>query len=458
MACLVDRDNELAILHAASADRPALIVMRGRRRVGKSFLLSMAFAQDRVLGFQADEQEEQGHLDLFAQEAARLIPGAPPLAFGSWEEALRFVDSQARVEPLCLVLDEFQWLCSAQPALPSILQRHWDQWQRDQVPVVVALAGSALSFMEGLLDHDSPLYGRATYRPVLEPLDYRKAAGFSGDDEPESLLRRFAVVGGTPQYQTWAGDLRLERLVVERIMTRGMPLYDEPLHLLRQGEGIRSPGTYLSVLWSIARGDTRFNQIANRTGARPAGLTQRLERLEKLGYIEYRRPSEPKAREGRGSYRLADPYFRFWYRYVFPNRSRLELGRVDEVASEVMADLDNHMGSVFEDCCRTWVSRYASDGSRFDGLGAWWTRNGQTEVDIAAHRDRHYTLLGSVKWKKTVDERTLDDLQAAREVMGPRADNARLVLFARNGFTDRLRDRAEREDVLLRTAADLFTG
>ncbi|WP_129668110.1 ATP-binding protein [Phytoactinopolyspora endophytica] len=458
MIRIVDREDELAALGAVLNERPALVVLRGRRRVGKSFLLSAAFAGQRVLGLQADEQDEQGHLSLFAQEAARMLPGEPPLTFHTWDDALRFVDAQARSEPLCLVLDEFQWLCRAQPALPSIVQRYWDLWEREQVPIVVALAGSALSFMEGLLDHDSPLYGRATYRPLLEPLDYRCAAGFTTSTEAEYLLRRFAIVGGTPQYQMWAMDLPLEELVSGRILTRGRPLYDEPLHLLREGEGIRSPGSYLSVLWSIARGDTRFNQIANRTGSSPAGLTRLLERLEELGYIEMRVPSDPKEQRGRGTYRIADPYFRFWYRYVFPNRSRLEFGRVDEVASEVTADLDNHMGHVFEDCCRVWLSRYASDDvmGGFDGIGAWWTRDGQTEVDIAVHRAHRYTLLGSVKWKAIVDERVLDGLEAAREQLGPRAARARLILFARRGFTERLRERAEREDVALVTAADLF--
>ena len=86
---LVNRQTELAEMRAALEERPALVVLSGRRRVGKSFLLSIAFAEDRVLGFQADEQDEGGHLDLFAQEAARLLAGAPPLSFASWEEALR---------------------------------------------------------------------------------------------------------------------------------------------------------------------------------------------------------------------------------------------------------------------------------------------------------------------------------------------------------------------------------
>ncbi len=455
---LVDRQTELAELRAMLEDRPALVVLRGRRRVGKSFLLSIAFAEERVLGFQADEQDEGGHLDLFAQEAARLLAGAPPLSFASWEEALRFIDMQARSAPLCLVLDEFQWLCRAQPALPSILQRHWDQWQRDGVPIVVALAGSALSFMEGLLGHESPLHGRATYRPLLGPLDYRQAAGFTSRRDPELLLRRFGMLGGTPQYQVWAGDLPFGRTLLERLLARGRPLYDDPLHLLRAGERIRSPGSYLSVLWSIARGDTRFNEIANRTGLASQSLTARLERLQELAYVEYKTPSEPRARSARGTYRIADPYFRFWFRYVFPNRSRLELSRADEVAAEIKADLDNYMGPVFEDCCRTWVGLYAPAeiAGAIDGVGAWWSRDGRVEVDIAAHHDGRYILLGSVKWSTTIGNRELAELEAARDELGARAARARLALFARRGFTPQLRDHAGRKGVTLVTAQDLF--
>jgi uncharacterized protein len=456
---LVDRDEESAQLRTALLERPALVVIRGRRRVGKSYLLSVAFTSQRMLAFQADEQDERGQLDLFALEAARLLPGAPPVAFVSWDEALRFVDAQARSEPLCLVLDEFQWLCRAQPALPSILQRHWDRWQRDRVPIVVAVAGSALSFMEGLLGDDSPLYGRATYRPLLNPLDYRQAGGFTSRTDPEHRLRRFAMLGGTPQYQVWAGDLPLRRTLIDRILTRGRPLYDDPLHLLRTGEGVRSPGSYLSVLWAIARGDTRFSEIANRTNLRGQPLTERLSRLQELDYIEFKTPSDPKDLSRRGTYRITDPYFRFWFRYVFPNRSRLELGRVEEVAAEIEGDLDSQLGHVFEDCCRVWLGRYAPREltGPLDGLGAWWTRGGEVEVDVAGHHHGRYTLLGSVKWSATVGVRVLDQLAEARDLLGARAARARLVLFARRGFTPELRERAQRDGVVLVTAQDLFS-
>src|SRR4051794_11858093 len=117
-------------------------------------------------------------------------------------------------------------------------------WQRQQVGGVLVLAGSALSLMDGLLAHGSPLYGRATLRPRVEPLDYRDAALFVGDLKPEAAIRRFAVLGGTPQYQVWAGSLPLARVIRERILARGAPMYEEPLHLLRQGEGVRTLATY----------------------------------------------------------------------------------------------------------------------------------------------------------------------------------------------------------------------
>lgn len=244
----------------------------------------------------------------------------------------------------------------------------------------------------------------------------------------------------------------------QHILVRGRPLYDDPLHLLREGEGIRTPGSYLSVLWSIARGDTRFNEIANRTGLRPQNLTQRLERLQELGYLEHLTPTEPVTRGRRGTYRVADPYFRFWFRYVFPNRSRLELGRAAEVSPEIEADLDNHMGGVFEDCCRTWIGRYAPSDlvGPLDGLGSWWSRDGRTEVDIAAHHEGRFTVLGSVKWTSKVSGRVLDQLEAARDQLGARAARAKLLVFARQGFTPQLRDRADRDNVTLLTARDLF--
>ena len=456
---LIDRQHERALLLEARDNPPSLVVLIGRRRVGKSFLLASVLTGKRVVSFQAEEQDEQGQLELFAREIARVLPGQPPLRLPHWAEALAFLGREAAARgPLVVVLDEFQYLCAAQPGLPSAIQRAWDRWQRESVPITLVLSGSALTFMEGLLARSAPLYGRATQRPFLTPLDYRDAAGFVRGANPETLLRRYAVLGGTPQYQAWAGDRSLERVVRDTILAKGQPLYEDPLHLLREGEGIRDRGTYVAILRAIAGGATQYNEIATRAGLASGNLSSRLTRLEELGYVTTWKPLAPGGRERRASYRIADPYFRFFFRYVFPNRSRLDRGRTAEVAAEVLADLDNLMGRAFEDCCRTWVGRYADEHSvgASEELGSWWSRDGQVEIDVVGVAKGRCTFLGSCKWAHRAGVQVLDELREAQASLGGKAMTARLAIFARSGFDAALRRRAEEEDVLLVTAADLF--
>lgn len=459
MPSLIDRERERALLLEARRDPPSLVVLIGRRRVGKSFLLASVLGGRRVVSFQAEEQDERGQLELLAREVARVLPGQPPLQLSDWTDALAFLEREALERgPLVVVLDEFQYLCAAQPALPSTIQRAWDRWQREGVPIVLVLSGSALTFMEGLLTHSAPLYGRATQRPFLTPLDYRDAAGFVRSRSPEALLRRYAVLGGTPQYQAWAGDRPLERVVREAILAKGQPLYEDPLHLLREGEGIRDPGTYVSILRAIASGATQYNEIATRAGLASGNLSPRLTRLEQLGYVEPWKPLTPGGRERRTTYRIADPYFRFFFRYVFPNRSRLDRGRVDEVADELLGDLDNLMGRAFEDCCRAWVGRYADERTvgASEQLGSWWSRDGRTEIDVVGVAKGRWTFLGSCKWSRRVGADVLDELREAQAALGGKAATARLAIFARGGFDAALRRRAAAEGVLLVTAAELF--
>jgi uncharacterized protein len=455
---MVDRDRERQQLADAALAVPALIVVIGRRRIGKSFLLERTFAGDRVISFQGDEQDESHQLELFAAEAGRVLLGSDALRFSTWDAALSFLRDQARTAPLTIILDEFQWLKHAQPALDSIIQRHWDRWDREALPVTLVLSGSALTLMEQLLERGAPLFGRATARPRLEPLDYRDAAGFAADQEPEALLRRWAVLGGTPQYQVWAGSGPLENVITSRILSKDAALYDEPRHLLREGEGIRDPGTYLSILRAIANGATQHNEIARQAKAASASLAPKLARLEDLGYIERRYPLTADGREQRPGYHIEDPFFRFWFRYVAGNRSRLERHRAAEVSAEIRADMGNTMGWAFERCCRRWAAVYADEevtGAPHQ-IGSWWSRDGQTEIDVVGISRHRYTLLGSCKWRRVVDIDVLDQLRDHQAALGGHAAAARLIIFGREQFTPELRERSAAEGIRLVSAAQLF--
>lgn len=454
---LIDREDELSRLQEAIRQPPQLVVLRGRRRIGKSFLLVNALEDQRGVYFQADQQNERSHLDLLAAEVSRLLGQGIPLRFDSWDSALEALAELARRQPLAVVLDEYQWLQAAQPSLDSIVQRHWDRWQREGIPMTLILSGSALRLMEHLLDPGAPLYGRADYRPLLGPLDFRDASLFaSGRLGADDKLRRYAVLGGTPQYQVWAGRGDLVELIAERVLSRGESLYEEPLHLLREEQEIRDPATYFAVIRAIAGGSTRVAEISNAVQVATPNLSKMLIRLETLGYVEARSPLAPEGPEPRrSSYRLSDPFFRFWFRFVFPNRSLLERGRVEEVLGIVQRDLDSYMGLAFEDCCREWAGRHAGGVlPASQQLGSWWSRDGRVEIDVVGASRGRYDLLASCKWSKSAPVAALDQLLAHRDEL-PRSESAQLALFAR-GFSARLQRRAVAEGVELVSAAQLF--
>jgi AAA+ ATPase superfamily predicted ATPase len=481
MNTLVDRESEVEALRQAATSLPSLVVMYGRRRVGKSSVVNAAFTQPapavvhqardrsrvitgsparRAILHQADEQPEAAQLATFARDCAA-VTGLPSLSFQSWDAALEFVRARAIQQPgLVVVLDEFQYLCLGQPALPSIIQKHWDAWDRDKVPVMLVLVGSAITFMEGLLPVGAPLHGRASLRPLIDPLTYRDAAGFaSKDTSPQSLVERYAVVGGTPQYQVWSGTDGVAALVKRAILTKGAPLYEEPLQLIRAEESVQARGRYYAALAAIAAGRTRTGEVAAALEAPTSNAVRILDRLQELRYVRLMQPLSFSPKRSRAYWRVSDPFFNFWFRWVFPNHSRLEQGRVAEVWADIAKNLDAYVGPVFENCCREWLGRYSEFEEVRTALhvGSWWSRDGQAEIDVVAMTKTAYTLLGSCKWHRgKVGTAVLDQLYEHKGLLGKQAAQARLALFARDGFHDDVVDRAASENVILITTADLF--
>lgn len=361
---------------------------------------------------------------------------------------------------MVVILDEFQYLAASDPGLESTVQRYWDQWDADDVPVMLVLSGSALSFMESLLHGNRPTYGRASFRPLLLPLTYQDSAGFAARRASAGeLIERYAVFGGTPQYQRWAGSGPVLEAIEDTCLYPDAPLHSEPENLIREEPGIREPGPYFGALESIAGGYAQTGAIAARLEISQQLTTRYLSRLADLGYIARAEPVEPRRpARARGYWRIVDPFFRFWFRYVLPNRSRLSRGRVAEVRDEISRDLSAHVGRVFEDCCREWIGRYSDLGSDAADVGSWWSRGNETEIDVVTVAKRRYAVLGSCKWtKRLVGEGALRDLEAAREVLGPAAENAQLVLFSRSGYTAALRRRADANGVTLVSVNDLFS-
>lgn len=460
----LNRISELAFLERAlDAGRAALVVLYGRRRTGKTELLRHVVGLEHAAGrdailFVGDETSKRANLEGFGRAMAEgLDDGAlAGLVPSSWEAALRSV--AARKRPTLVVLDEFPYLCAADPSLPSVLQRLWDAELRNS-HVRLVLCGSTVSFMEReIMGAKKPLYGRRTGSWLLEPFRFRDARLFLPTWTTDAQLSAWAVFGGVPAYlQLLNAGASLRENIESLVLSKGSVLYDEPRFLLMQE--LREPRTYFAICQALANGRTTPNEIAQGAGLSDrGGVARYLETLRDLHVLDRRVPVTERnpERTRRSVYRLSDPFFRFWFRFVLPNRSALESGLVSATyTTRIEPWLEQHVSVGFEQACEQclWDRNVAGTlPAQYDRIGPWW--RGSSEIDVAAVSDSGAVLLGECKWSVRpvgVDilEGLLSKLGAfAVDLDGP-PKQVNFALFSRSGFTPELTARARRDGVLL---------
>jgi AAA+ ATPase superfamily predicted ATPase len=463
----INRITELANLAARyRSGRAELFVLYGRRRVGKTELLRHFCADKPHIFFIATLSSDPDQLAAFSQEIWRLTHAVVPegFSFPSWEAAFRaLADLPGR--PI-VVLDEFTYLISGNKAIPSLLQKVWDETLR-HTQIFLILCGSYVGMMEReILGYQAPLYGRRTGSYLLPALELPAAAAFFPAYTPIQQVEAWGVLGGMPYYLTAFSDQAdIFANIRAHILDSQGTLRREPQLLLM--EELREPRNYFSVLRAIAQGATRLNEIslAARIGevtttARYLDILQDLRVVTRSVPATESRPDKSK----RGIYRICDAFLRFWFRYVHPNQGSLDLDLADAVlAQRVRPTFDQFVSYAFEDAARAHVARLAHAnqlGFLPERVGSWWDR--AAEVDVVAISDADGALLlGECKWSvNPVGTDILDDLLRKTPLVDPegRWPAVSYALFAKAGFTPALIARAAVEGVHLVAPDALVAG
>jgi AAA+ ATPase superfamily predicted ATPase len=371
-----NRTAELAELdeHARNG---GLLVLFGRRRVGKTGLLTRWLTQHGGLYSQAIEASKDQQLD---QVVADLRPHlSTALSPRSWADLFELLDLQPRDFVLCL--DEFPYLVAADPSLPSVLQRWLDHRKRKKSALV--LAGSSTRMMNDLfLNRGAPLYGPA--RKVLEiaPMGY---AAFckACRQNPASAdsFARFALVGGVPKYWELVERGQSPVALAQALYFGVSPFLEvEPTRLLRDEQiaGFNAP----SVLEAIGRGAEKPSEIAARLNTPQTNLSRLFQVLVDARLVVRQVPwGESLRTTKRSLYRLEDPMLRFWFRVYSPHRSRWAGYSEAEKAKLV----DDHAATVFEDVVR----------ARWPGAARYWEAG--AELDSVREEDGRL-VVSEVKW------------------------------------------------------------
>jgi len=389
----VNRDAELRELEELHTQRRAhLVLIYGRRRIGKTELMKRFISGKRAFYFLARKEPIEIELNRMVRNFGK--------KFNTFIEARSLEEFFERVREfgkMVFVIDEFPYWVEEDKSIPSQFQYIWDEILRDS-EIMLVLLGSSISTMESLLSYRNPLYGRRTAQIKLSqiPFFYLKDAfpGYSWED----LVKVYGCIGGIPAYfQYFDKRLRVEENIERNFYRRVSILYEDAERLLK--DELREPINYLNILRAINEGRTKLAEISDETKIAITNLPKYLKTLETLDLVRREYPITAVGKRRRGVYRVKDMYYRFWLKFVYPFRDEIEIGTIR--FSDLAEEFNTYLGEVFEDVARQFLLRLNSAGDlpfRFTRMGRWWDR--EQEVDIVAFNPGTGDVaFFEVKWK-----------------------------------------------------------
>lgn len=423
------------------------LLMRGRRRVGKSRLVEEFCARSNVpyVFFTASQQREREPA-LFAEEVVRSdLPGRDAfdgITPESWDAALRLVAASLdESTPTVVVIDEFPYLVADDPSLEAVFQKQWDRLLSKK-PVLLVLVGSDLAMMEALNTHGRAFFQRGT-EMVVPPLSPAETGTIVGAASAADAFDAYLLTGGLPLIcGEWTPELSLAEYLAEA-------LTDPTSALIVSGE--RSLAAEFpepqarAVLTEIGSGERTFTNIARAGGGMPAMSVSRVLRaLDERRVVVREVPLSTKpSKEAR--YRIADPYLRFWLFFVWPHLAEIERGRGDLAIARVVRDWAAWRGRAIEPVIREAVSRLSplSGLPAADRVGGYWTRSNVPEVDLIGAEGgpvaRRVVYAGTIKWLDAapLTQADLDRLRIDLAQVPGAGPDLPLVAVSRNGVAAR---------------------
>jgi AAA+ ATPase superfamily predicted ATPase len=451
MTTFVGRTCELGLLdgeleRVRQGGEGRFVWMRGRRRVGKSRLVQefVEAAKLPYVFYQAPRRASADALERFRKAlAASTLPVSEVVragaGFDSWSAALRLAQQGAtREQPAIVVIDELPYLVEADAGVAADIQEAWDR-ELQHRPVLLVCIGSDMRMMRALTEYPAELYGRPTREMIIQPFSPRDLATLSGVDSAQAF-DRFLIVGGLPMLaRSWAPSLTRRQFLARELADPASPLVVDGLRIL----DAEFPGELQvrDALGAIGHGERAFTEIGRRSGvANEAGLSAALKTLVSKGVVAsalpYAAPPGLKSRR----YLVADPYLRFWLRFIGPHIEEIDRGRGDLLLERVERDWTSFRGRAIEPVARRSIERLLPDERFGDAryVGGYWTRTNVPEVDLvgaAESKPTHVSFVGSIKWRENAQftRRDTEDLIVQRAHV-PGAGGARLVGVSRRGF------------------------
>lgn len=411
----LDRIEERSTLRKTlNLSREVLVVIYGRRRVGKSELIKHVLTDNDIYHL-SEEAQLQQQIDSFAKTVSFILEGFNRVTYHDWETVLLEINRYI-TDKITVCLDEFSYLVKSDASLPSIIQRLIDN---HSLRYNLILCGSSQRMMHSLVLNDSsPLYQRCAWQPKIRQLrlPYIQQAFHCSEEE---AVEEYAIWGGVPRYWQLRADYsNLDEAIRNVLVNNYGILYEEPNRLLRDER--RDTAMSSSLLGIIGNGVNRISEIAGRIQQPATNLSQPISVLLDLGYVEREVPfGENSKNSKKGLYKLGDNFLSFYYRFIQPNKYLIELGRQDLVMEMIRKNFSIYVDHIWEKICQDYVTGNEIGGVVYGAASRWWggipaendsSQYEQVEIDLVAESlDGKHLLIGECKWREKDEARRIYD-------------------------------------------------
>lgn len=395
-----DRTTEIALLYAneRQAEKNATFtVLTGRRRVGKTSLVTEAFEGHTYAYLFVSKDNEAVLCDKFQQAVDTQLGIKVYGRLTNFRDFFEVVMRESINRHFTVVFDEFQNLYKINPAIFSEIQDIWDRYHRQSHTNLIAM-GSVRSLMKRIFeDENEPLYGRPTSRLTLQPFQIDVIKQIFHDHSPqhskEDLLCLYMLTGGVAKY--------IELFMDAGCFTKGQMLdyfCRQDSYFLSEGRSLmiqefgEDGNTYFSILQLIAGGLTRRADI---DGAMQKDMGTYLLNLEKnFNVISRLKPMLAKPNGKISAYEISDQFLRFWFRFVWPYQALVERGQLSLLRQNIDRHYEQFSGRTLEQ----YFQQSFMETGQYSLVGNWWDRKGQNEIDmIALNEFDHSGIVAEIK-------------------------------------------------------------
>ncbi len=444
----VNRQKELQLLeNEYKSDGFRFSIIYGRRRVGKTTLLKKYISNKPYIYFLVTFETMPSILDRFKELVANYLEDEflRGVEVKSFRQIFEYLAKQTGSKKLIIVIDEFQYLTKIDSSITSQFQYIVDEVLKDK-NIHLILCGSIISMMyEQTLSYSSPLYGRRTSSIKLDALEFEYLLEFFPNRDENELIELYAILGGVPKYlELFRESKDMFKSIEKNILDKNAFLYEEPRFIL-QNE-VNEPVTYFSILETIANGEHKIGNIASKLNKNVQNITSFISKLIELEILYKDIPITEKLpnKSKKGLYFIKDNFFRFWFSYVLPYKSQLEIENTQYVSSIIKQNFSSFVSKVYEDLS----IKYLLQNYPVLKAGRWWSKDEEIDV-VGVAKD--FLIVGECKYSnKKVGVDILHSLEQKSKKIELKLPIKHYILFSKSGFTRDLIDLTKRRgDVIL---------